>query len=135
MLQAHCAILVFDCTRKNTYKNLSNWYAGELSFPKFTPGSNLFGVRTFQRCGSFGRRFPAFVLSTRLTGSHFLSKTQLLFISKPKFFSYNRQKIQTSLPRASRFLPKTTFRFTTSQVKIYKLEVTYTMQHLYSIVK
>ena len=119
MLQAHCAILVFDCTRKNTYKNLSNWYAGEFSFPKFTHGSNLLGVGTFQRCGSFGRRFPAFVLSTRLTVSHFLSKTQLFGFIKPKIFSNNRQKIQTSLPRASRFLPKTTFRFITSQVKIY----------------
>lgn len=25
--QAHACILVFDATRKNTYKNLSNWYA------------------------------------------------------------------------------------------------------------
>ena len=24
--QAHACILVFDATRKNTYKNLSNWY-------------------------------------------------------------------------------------------------------------
>ena len=34
LLQAHCAILVFDCTRKNTYKNLSNWYA---EMRKFRP--------------------------------------------------------------------------------------------------
>ena len=25
--QAHACILVFDATRKNTYKNLANWYA------------------------------------------------------------------------------------------------------------
>ena len=25
--QAHACILVFDATRKNTYKSLSNWYA------------------------------------------------------------------------------------------------------------
>jgi Rab-like protein 2 len=24
--QAHACILVFDATRKNTYKNLANWY-------------------------------------------------------------------------------------------------------------
>jgi Rab-like protein 2 len=35
--QAHACILVFDATRKNTYKNLNNWYAEMRSYRPSIP--------------------------------------------------------------------------------------------------
>ena len=91
--QAHACILVFDATRKNTYKNLANWYAEmrkyRPSIPCISAVNKIDGeypIPWFSNLWIFQRDFQFFEFFLYLT-QLFLTTHQTLLSENPEITS------------------------------------------------